>query len=339
MRHLSLASIAITAMVVGKAVAATCYLPAEIEADQAIKLRAELKVVGELCKDPSFAVFSGRNQATLAAYEQIIAEHLVRSNAGSDLGAYVRSLEKEAMEHAAASPSFCADSFDTVALVGEMRPSDLHAYAIAKAETARKDYAVCAAPVPREAAPSSKPPIVSAGAATDLPSTAPAPASSPAAAPLAAAPRAATVSPPAAMAAPPAVPALPPAPTASPRPAAPASSSSLASPASTSPAVAEEDVRPALGDASLARMLSRADRRRLIDTTQQALETALPGQVLSWHDQWRSSGGTVVAARAFQNADNQWCRRYDQSILVSGEIRRASGIACRRQGGIWENTP
>jgi surface antigen len=136
------------------------------------------------------------------------------------------------------------------------------------------------------------------------------------------------------------VPALPPAATASPRPAAPASSSSsVASPASTSPAVVEEDVRPALGDASLARMLSRADRRRLIDATQQALETALPGQVLSWHDQWRSSGGTVVAARAFQNADNQWCRRYDQSVLVSGEIRRASGIACRRQGGIWENTP
>jgi surface antigen len=140
------------------------------------------------------------------------------------------------------------------------------------------------------------------------------------------------------MAAPPVVPALPPAAVASPRPTAP-TSSSVASTASTSPAVAEEDVRPLLGDASLARMLSRADRRRLIDTTQQALETALPGQALSWHDQWRSSGGTVVAARAFQNADNQWCRRYDQSILVSGEVRRASGIACRRQGGIWENTP
>ena len=337
MRHLSLASIAVTAMVVGSAAAATCYFPAEVEADQAIKLRAELKVVGEVCKDPSFAIFSDRNQAALAAYEQIVAEHLARGSAGSDLGTYVRSLEKEAMEHAAKSPSFCADSFDTVALVGEMRPSDLHAYAIAKAETARKDYAVCAAPVPREAAPGSKPPLVSASAAADAPSTAPAPASrspAPASSPAAAA------SAPAAMAARPVVPALPPAAVASPRPTAPASSSSsVASTASTSPAVVEEDVRPLLGDASLARMLSRADRRRLIDTTQQALETALPGQALSWHDQWRSSGGTVVAARAFQNADNQWCRRYDQSILVSGEVRRASGIACRRQGGIWENTP
>jgi surface antigen len=316
MRHLTLASIAVAATVVGNAVAATCYLPAEIEADQAIKLRAELKVVGEVCKDPSFAVFSDRNQATLAAYEQIVAEHLARSSAGSDVGAYVKGLEKEAMEHAAKSPSFCADSFDTVALVGEMRPSDLHAYAVSKAETVRKDYAICSAPVPREAAPSGKPPIVSASVAPDPPSAAPTPASS----------AAATASPPAAIA--------------SPRPAAPASSpASVASTASTSPAVVEEDVRPLLGDASLARMLNRADRRRLIETTQQALETALPGQALSWHDQWRSGGGTVVAARAFQNAGNQWCRRYDQSILVSGEIRRGSGIACRRQGGIWENEP
>jgi len=321
MRHLSLASIAVTVTVAGNAVAATCYLPAEIEADQAIKLRAELKVVGEVCKDPSFAMFSDRNQATLAAYEQIVAEHLARGGAGSDIGAYVKGLEKEAMEQAAKSPSFCADSFDTVALVGEMRPPDLHAYAVSKAQTARKDYAICSAPVPREAAPSSKVPIVSASVTPDPPSAAPAP-----------------TSPPAATASPPAVPGLPPAAMASPRPVVPASpSGSVASTASTSPAVAEEDVRPMLGDASLAGMLSRADRRRLIDATQQALETALPGQVLSWHDQWRSSGGTVVAARAFQNADNQWCRRYDQSILVSGEVRRASGIACRRQGGIWEN--
>jgi surface antigen len=323
MRHLSLASIAVTVTVVGNAVAATCYLPAEIEADQAIKLRAELKVVGEVCKDPSFAAFSDRNQATLAAYEQILAEHLARGSAGSDIGSYVKGLEKEAMEQAAKSPSFCADSFDTVALVGEMRPPDLHAYAISKAQTARKDYAACSAPVPREAAPSSKVPIVSASVTPDPPSAAPAPAS-----------------PPSATASPPAVPGLPPAAMASPRPVVPASpSGSVASTASTSPAVAEEDVRPMLGDASLAGMLSRADRRRLIDATQQALETALPGQVLSWHDQWRSNGGTVVAARAFQNADNQWCRRYDQSILVSGEVRRASGIACRRQGGIWENVP
>jgi len=301
MRHLALASVAVAAALAGDALAAACYLPAEIEADQAIKLRAELKVVGEVCKDPSFTAFSDRNQATLAAYEEIVTEHLARAGAGSDLGTYLKGLEKEAMEHAAKSPSFCADSFDTVALVGEMRPADLHAYAVSKAEIARQDYAMCSTPAPREAAPRSKPPIVSASISPEAPA-----------------------SPPASM--------VPP-------PAAPSSAPSVASIEPAPPAAVDEDVRPLLGDASLARMLNRADRRRLIDATQRALETGQPGQVLAWRDPWRSSGGTVVAAPAFQNAGNQWCRRYDQSILVAGEVRRGGGTACRRQGGIWENEP
>ena len=307
MRHLALASVAVAAALAGDALAAACYLPAEIEADQAIKLRAELKVVGEVCKDPSFVAFSDRNQATLAAYEEIVTEHLARAGAGSDLAAYLKGLEKEAMEHAAKSPSFCADSFDTVALVGEMRPADLHAYAASKAEIARQDYAMCSTPVPREATPRSKPPIVSASISPEAPAAAPP-----------------SASPPAAM--------VPP-------PAAPSSAPAVASAEPAPPAAVDEDVRPLLGDASLARMLNRADRRRLIDTTQRALETGQPGQVLAWHDPWRSGGGTVVAAPAFQNAGNQWCRRYDQSILVAGEVRRGGGTACRRQGGIWENEP
>ncbi len=72
MRHLSLALSVLALAGVGEAAATTCYLPSEIEADQAIKLRAELKVVGEVCKDPSYAIFSDRNRDTLAAYEQIL---------------------------------------------------------------------------------------------------------------------------------------------------------------------------------------------------------------------------------------------------------------------------
>ncbi len=314
MRHLSLALTVLALTGSGGAAATNCYLPSEIEADQAIKLRTELKVIGEVCKDPGYAIFSDRNRDTLAAYEQILTEHLVRGDAGANAASYAKGLEKAAMERAAQAPGFCADAFDTVTLFAGMRPPDLHAYAVSKAETAKPDYALCSAPAPVDATPGNVPPLVSA-------SVAPEPAG---AAPTSAVAAAASVA------------LAPSAPVAAAPPTAVAAPSSVALP---SPASAEEDIRPSLGDAGLARMLNRANRLRLMETTQQTLESARSGQLLGWRDPASNSGGTVVAARAFQNAESQWCRRFEQSVVVSGEIRRAGGVACRRPDGIWENVP
>ncbi len=312
MRHLSLALTVLALAGVGEATATTCYLPSEIEADQAIKLRAELKVVGEVCKDPSYAIFSDRNRDTLAAYEQILSEHLARGGGAADVAAYAKSLETEAMERAGRAPGFCADSFDVVTLFAGMHPSDLHAYAVSKAETA-----------PVEPAPSNAAPLVSANAAPEPASAAPAVVPPP--------------QPPATSAA--SVAAPPSAPVSAPTPAPSAAIPTPSPAAQPVPASLEEDIRPSLGDAALARMLNRANRLRLMETTQQTLESARSGQLLGWRDPSSNSGGTVVAARAFQNAQSQWCRRFEQSIVVFGEIRRGGGVACRRPDGIWENVP
>ena len=323
MRHLSLALTVLALAGVGEATATTCYLPSEIEADQAIKLRAELKVVGEVCKDPSYAIFSDRNRDTLAAYEQILSEHLARGGGAADVAAYAKSLETEAMERAGRAPGFCADSFDVVTLFAGMHPSDLHAYAVSKAETAKPDYALCSAPAPVEPAPSNAAPLVSANAAPEPASAAPAVVPPP--------------QPPATSAA--SVAAPPSAPVSAPTPAPSAAIPTPSPAAQPVPASLEEDIRPSLGDAALARMLNRANRLRLMETTQQTLESARSGQLLGWRDPSSNSGGTVVAARAFQNAQSQWCRRFEQSIVVFGEIRRGGGVACRRPDGIWENVP
>jgi surface antigen len=283
MRRLSLTSTALL-LLLASAADAACYLPAEIEADQAIRLGVELKVVGEICKEPSYAAFSERNHDTLAAYQEILAEHLGRESGAADVASYLARLETDAKERAARSPSFCAEAFDLVATAGGMRAEGLRVYAAAKADAARRDYALCSAPdgsTPREAspldaAPGKEVPTVTASAA-------PAPAHSGGA--------------------------------------------------------DEDDLVTALAATSLARMLDPADRQRLKETTQQTLETAGPGQTVGWRNPFSRNAGTVVAAGPFKNAGSQWCRRFEQSIMVEGQMRRGGGTACRRSDGSWEIEP
>jgi hypothetical protein len=256
-----------------------CYLPVEVEADQAIRLGIELKIVGKICRDASYESFSQRNGDTLAAYEQILGEHLARNDAGpgdADVAAYIKNLEKTAGESAVKSASFCADAFDTVALYGGMHPADLLAYAAAKAEAVKQDYALCTVPAPPAEAPGPAPPIVT----TNVPAE-PAPLSR--------------------------------------------------------PLESDEEAPLAVGDTALARLLSPVDRQLLHDATQRTLETVRSGQMVGWRS--GRNGGTVVATRAFLNPESQWCRRFEQQVILDGTTRRATGLACRRADGIWEIAP
>jgi surface antigen len=165
--------------------AAPCFLPAEIEADQALRLRADLMVIGVHCKDPSYTRFIERNQDTLSAYEQILGERFERSgpDAAANLQAYLAQLERQSKARAEQSPSFCADALELVETGNTMRPDTLRTYASARAEAARQTYAVCTEPnsppatAVATAQPSVPPPIV------NPPDTAPPAISAPAASP------------------------------------------------------------------------------------------------------------------------------------------------------------
>ena len=149
MWRMSFACLAVAIVGVSGALAAPCYLPEEIEADQAIRLKTELMVVAEACNDPGYARFLDRNRDTLAAYEQILTEHFAREGGESvaaGMRTYLLKLDGESKLRAAASSSFCADAFDLVASTSDMRPAELRSYAAARAEAARQDYAICGQP-------------------------------------------------------------------------------------------------------------------------------------------------------------------------------------------------
>lgn len=170
MKRVSFACVVVGMAAAAEAVAAPCYLPAEAEADQAIRLRADLMVIGETCKDPSYARFLERNRDTLTAYEQILTEHFGRDGSKSpdaSMQAYVAGLENEARLRAAASPSFCADAFELVATTQGMRPDELRSYAVSQAEARQQDYAVCANPEPGATATTAAVPETPASSADD----------------------------------------------------------------------------------------------------------------------------------------------------------------------------
>jgi surface antigen len=167
MRCVSLACIGALMSSIAAAAAAPCFLPTEIEADQAIRLRTTLLVIGAQCKDPSYARFLERNNDTLAAYEQLLSERFERDGpaAAEHLQTYLNGLETSEKQRAERTASYCADAFELVALANGMQPEGLRSYAASHAETARADYAICTdlgnppAAVAAAAAPP-KPPVV-----------------------------------------------------------------------------------------------------------------------------------------------------------------------------------
>jgi surface antigen len=82
--------------------------------------------------------------------------------------------------------------------------------------------------------------------------------------------------------------------------------------------------------------LDRADRDRLHRTTETALETGAPGQPLPWRNPENGNHGTVTPAGYYQTAGGQYCREFQQTVVVGGQQQQAYGKACREPDGTWK---
>ena len=85
--------------------------------------------------------------------------------------------------------------------------------------------------------------------------------------------------------------------------------------------------------------LDRADQMYL--SRAQAQAGAAPiGQPISWSNPESGHSGSVVATREGRNgATGEYCREYQQTVAVGGEVQRAYGTACRQPDGAWRVVP
>jgi surface antigen len=110
-------------------------------------------------------------------------------------------------------------------------------------------------------------------------------------------------------------------------------------PATTAqPAAASNPAGDSLIGAQIAASLGRADQAALHQTTETALETAPPNQVMPWRNAGSGNYGTVTPGQIYQ-VQGQYCRTFNQTIVVGGQQQQGNGKACRRPDGTWFIVP
>ncbi len=82
--------------------------------------------------------------------------------------------------------------------------------------------------------------------------------------------------------------------------------------------------------------LDRADRAAMQQTTQSSLETAPSGTTTAWRNPDSGNSGTITPQPAYESSSGQYCREYQQTIVVGGQTENAYGTACRQPDGTWK---
>ena len=77
------------------------------------------------------------------------------------------------------------------------------------------------------------------------------------------------------------------------------------------------------------------DRRLAYQSTQMALESMRSGSEVEWRGPRSGAMGTVVPRPAFQNQLGQYCREFQETVIVGGQQQSAYGTACRQPDGQW----
>ena len=100
-------------------------------------------------------------------------------------------------------------------------------------------------------------------------------------------------------------------------------------------ACAAADADAAAG-AAVGKLLDRADRLAMQQTTQSALETGRINQTSSWRNPDSGHSGTVTPVKTYRTSAGQYCREYQQTVNIGGRTEQAYGTACRQPDGSWK---
>ena len=87
---------------------------------------------------------------------------------------------------------------------------------------------------------------------------------------------------------------------------------------------------------SVGASLDRADQTALNQSTQNALESAPTNQPVQWRNPDNGHYGTVVPVRTYQPSPGQYCREFQQTVVIGGQSQQAYGTACRQPDGTWQ---
>ena len=64
--------------------------------------------------------------------------------------------------------------------------------------------------------------------------------------------------------------------------------------------------------------------------------TAPIGQQITWNNPNSGNSGTVTPTRDGTSNTGQYCREFQQTVVIGGREEQAFGTACRKPDGSWE---
>ena len=82
--------------------------------------------------------------------------------------------------------------------------------------------------------------------------------------------------------------------------------------------------------------LDQRDKELAMQQAQLSLENAKVGQTSQWQNPDSGNSGTFTPTRTYQTQSGQYCREYQQEILIGGEKHDSYGTACRQPDGSWK---
>jgi len=82
--------------------------------------------------------------------------------------------------------------------------------------------------------------------------------------------------------------------------------------------------------------LDQRDKQMAYQTQQAALESTRTNQSTTWRNPDTGHSGSYTPVKTYENASGQYCREYQEKVVIDGKTHSAYGTACRQPDGSWK---
>lgn len=90
----------------------------------------------------------------------------------------------------------------------------------------------------------------------------------------------------------------------------------------------------ALLGSEIGRSMDDVDRMKANNAINQAHSAPL-GDTISWNNPDSGNSGTVTPVRDGTSSSGQYCREFQQTVVIGGQVEEGYGVACRQPDGTW----
>ena len=91
----------------------------------------------------------------------------------------------------------------------------------------------------------------------------------------------------------------------------------------------------ALIGSEIGRTMDEVDKQKAQQAYTQATSAPV-GQTIAWNNPNTGNSGTVTPVRDGTSTTGEYCREFQQEVIIGGETEKAYGVACRKPDGSWE---